>query len=99
MEQAGLIVGTLGGVFGVLGVTASIALGVLTWRRTQRQDTVQEAGQGAVVAASLEYIKDGVKDIQREQRLIRDEIGAVAQRVSKVEGRLEEHIKNHQPDR
>lgn len=99
MDQAGLIVGILGGVLGAIGVVASIVLGVISWRRTKRQDVTAEAGAGAGLRIDLEYIKRGVDDIKIEQRGMREDFGRLSERVARVEGRLEDHINMHPPDR
>jgi len=99
MEQTGLIIGILGGILGAVGVVASIILGVVAWRRTKHRDVVQEAGTGAGLRIDLEYIKRGVDDIKIEQRGMREDFGRLSERVARVEGRLEDHINMHPPDR
>jgi hypothetical protein len=99
MQQAGLIIGILGGILGAVGVVASIILGVMTWRYTKHKDVVQEAGAGAGLQIDIEYIKRGVDDIKIEQRATRENFGRLSERVARVEGRLEDHINMHPPDR
>jgi predicted proteasome-type protease len=77
----------------ISGFLALLAL--LTYLRNRKKDDKQDAGASAQVYSALEYIKEGVRDIQKEQRLMREDVGALSQRVSKLEGRLEDHINQH----
>lgn len=95
MEQVGLIVGIMGGVLGVIGTAFAVFFGMKAYGRTKNQDVAQGAGTTAQISSSIEYIKEGIKDIQKEQRLIREDVGALSQRVAKLEGAFENHLNQH----
>jgi hypothetical protein len=75
-----------------------VLVAVLTWLRTRRQDHYADAGADAGVRLDLEYIKRGVDDIRVDQQRMREDMGRMAERVARVEGRLDDHINMHPPD-
>ncbi len=77
---------------------AGVVLALLGWLRTRRKDVQQGAGESAGVKLDLEYIKRGVDDIRVDQQRMREDIGRMAERVARVEGRLDDHINMHPPD-
>ncbi len=102
-------VSIVAGIIGALGVICSAILGVALWRRNKRLDkqAVQvEARQESTVDANLQadirYIMRGVDDIKVEQRVTREEMGGMKERITRVEEkassahkRLDEHINSH----
>lgn len=75
----------------IAGLGVLIAL--LTWLRYRRQDFRQDGG----MRTDIEYIKRGVDDIRVDQQRMREDMSRMAERVARVEGRLEDHIM-HPPD-
>ena len=99
LEQAGMIVGILGGILGAVGVVASIILGTIAWKRTRKQDIVSDASQDTVLQVDIAYIKRGIDDIKTEQHDMHESFGRLSERVTRVEEaaksahkRLDEHI-------
>ena len=69
------------------------------------QAVAQEAKADASVRMDLEYIKRGVDDIRVDQQRMREDMGRMAERVTRVEEscksmhhRLDQHINLHPPD-
>ncbi len=94
-----MIVGILGGILGAVGVVASIILGTIAYRRSHRQDIASGATAEATLKVDIDYIKRGVDDIKTEQRQMAENMGRLAERVTRVEesvksahGRLDEHL-------
>lgn len=105
MEQAGLIIGILGGILGAVGVVCSIIFGSIAWKRTRQQDVTAEVATDTGMKFDIEYIKRGVDSIQVVQQRMQDDIGRVSERVTRVEEvaksahrRLDEYINMHPPD-
>ena len=99
-----MIVGILGGVFGVAGVVASIIFGTIAYRRYQNQDIASDATMEATFKANIDYIKRGVDEIKTEQSKMAENIGRLSERVTRVEEsvksahcRLDEHLIAHPP--
>lgn len=95
MQDAGLIVGIIGGVFGAVGVIVSIILGVAAYRRakaeaarTARKDICQESITDANLANDVKYIVRSVDDIKYEQRGLRQDFGAMQEDQSNMKERI-----------
>lgn len=71
----------MGLVFGLSGML----LGWLSWLRSRKKDNEADVGQSITFRVDLEYIKRGVDDIRADQRRMRDEIGSLADRLTRVE--------------
>lgn len=54
-------------------------------RRQDRQDVTQDAISGAELKSELNYISRGVDDMRVEMRAMRNEVGDLAERVTRVE--------------
>ena len=89
------------GAIGWIIAAAGVLFALLTWLRTRRQDIRQDGG----MRIDLEYIKRGVDDIRVDQQRMREDMGRMAERVTRVEEscksmhhRLDQHINIHPPD-
>ena len=72
----------------VVGIVAALSGVLLGWsgraRDTRKADKA-EAADGAALRQDVEYIKRGVDDIRVEQRATREDMGKLAERVTRVE--------------
>ncbi len=94
-----MIVGILGGILGAVGVVASIILGTIAYRRAHKQDIASDASVEATLKVDINYIKDGIDDIKREQHHMADNLSLLSERVTRVEEsvksahkRLDQHL-------
>jgi hypothetical protein len=77
----------------ISGFVALLAL--LTYLRNRKKDEKAEAGSDTELRTDLKYIIRGIDDIKIEQRGMREDHGRLTERVSKLEGRLDDHINQH----
>jgi uncharacterized membrane protein len=92
-------------VFASITAVVAILSVVFAWTgrgRDVKKECVEDAQTATRMEASMEYVKRGVDDIRVEQRLQRQEIGSLCDRVARVEEssksahkRMDEHIKEH----
>ncbi len=103
---------TLGIVFTVLALLISLAGMLYTRKRNAQLDAKQaafdsknDAGEDTSLRMDLKYIMRGVDDIRVDQQRMREDMGHMAERITRCEEscksahrRLDEHIKMHPPD-
>ena len=69
--------------FGALLFTA------LSFKRTETKDTKETATERATMAADVKYIRTSIDDIKVDNRVIKEDIGALQTKVAKVEQSVE----------
>ena len=81
---------------------ASLLLAALSWRRTGRKDSDEEAALNAKTRNDLNYLVRGVDEIKADVRAMRGDIGSHERRLTIVEEssknlqqRFNEHIRMH----
>jgi hypothetical protein len=89
------IISVIIGALGVIGAIVATVVSVKVWKRTKCKDAASEVGADVELRADLKYIIRGVDDIKIEQRGMREDFGRLSERVSKIEGRLDDHINQH----
>ena len=94
-----MIIGILGGILGAVGIVASIIFGTIAYRRAHKQDIASDASVEAILKVDINYIKEGIDDIKSEQHRTADNMGRLAERVTRVEEsvksahrRLDQHL-------
>ena len=94
-----MIAGILGGILGAVSVVASIIFGTMAYRRAHKQDIASDASVEATLKVDINYIKEGIDDIKSEQHRTADNMGRLAERVTRVEEsvksahkRLDQHL-------
>ena len=61
----------------------------LSFRRTENKDTKETATERATMAADVKYIRTSIDDIKVDNRVIKEDIGALQTKVAKVEQSVE----------
>lgn len=61
----------------------------LSFRRTANRDTTESATERATMAADVKYIRTSIDDIKVDNRVIKEDIGALQTKVAKVEQSVE----------
>lgn len=61
----------------------------LSFRRTANRDTKETATERATMAADVKYIRTSIDDIKVDNRVIKEDIGALQTKVAKVEQSVE----------
>ena len=61
----------------------------LSFRRTQNRDTSESASERATMTADIKYIRDSVDDIKIDNRVIKEDLGALQTKVARVEQSVE----------
>lgn len=77
--------GTVGTIFGIVGVIASAVFAYVAFSRTKKKD---DEGQGQLLGtihSDLGYVKSGIDDIKAEQREQRNVNLSLTTRVTAVE--------------
>lgn len=77
--------GTLGAIFGIVGVLASFVFAYLAFSRNKRKDDEGQGQQLGTITSDLGYVKSGIDDIRAEQREQRNISQSLGERVTKVE--------------
>lgn len=81
MDYIGIIVA----VISVAGTLSGVVIGWIGRARQVKQDIQTEAAADTSLRVDVEYIKRGIDDIRADQRRDRQDIGALDQRVTRVE--------------
>ena len=61
----------------------------LSFKRTETKDTKETAKERATMAADVKYIRTSIDDIKVDNRVIKEDIGALQTKVAKVEQSVE----------
>ena len=69
--------------FGALLFTA------MSFRRTSNKDTSESASERATMTADIKYIRTSIDDIKVDNRVIKEDIGALQTKVARVEQSVE----------
>lgn len=69
--------------FGALLFTA------LSFRRTANKDNSETASERATMTADIKYIRTSIDDIKVDNRVIKEDIGALQTKVARVEQSVE----------
>ena len=72
----------------LIGISCTIfglVLGILGWRRTSNKDIRTAAEDNGELRSDIKYIKGGIEDIKVDMRVRDKEIGALTERVTRVE--------------
>ena len=72
----------------LIGISCTIfglVLGILGWRRNSNKDLRADAADNGELRSDIKYIKGGIEDIKVDMRVRDKEIGALAERVTRVE--------------
>lgn len=85
MNQTGTVITILASIFGVLGVIASIILGVSAYKRAHRQDIASDASTEAALRVDIDYIKRGIDDTKAEHLRMHEDFIHLSERVTRVE--------------
>jgi len=72
-------------VISVVAAVSGIILGWTARARETKKSISEEAGTGAVLRSDVEYIKRGIDDIRVDQRAMRQDMGELTERVTRVE--------------
>ena len=60
-----------------------------SFRRTANKDTSETASQRATMTADIRYIRTSIDDIKVDNRVIKEDIGALQTKVARVEQSVE----------
>ena len=82
-------------------ITITVAISILSalsgflfsfaiYKRNLKQDTVTEARNDAIILTEIGYIKSGIDDIKKHQEIEDKRYIELAERVSKIEARMDE---------
>lgn len=77
--------GTLGTIFGIVGVLASFVFAYLAFSRNKKKDDEGQGQQLGTIQSDLGYVKSGIDDIKKEQREQRSINQSLGERVTAVE--------------
>lgn len=77
--------GTLGTIFGIVGVLASFVFAYLAFSRNKKRDDEGQGQQLGTIQSDLGYVKSGIDDIKKEQREQRSINQSLGERVTAVE--------------
>lgn len=61
----------------------------LSFRRTANKDTSETASERATMTADIRYIRTSIDDIKVDNRVIKEDIGALQTKVARVEQSVE----------
>ena len=77
--------GTIGTIFGIVGVILSAVFAYLAFSRGKKKDDEGQGQQLGTIQSDLGYVKSGIDDIKAEQREQRDINVSLTSRVTAVE--------------
>jgi hypothetical protein len=77
--------GTIGTIFGIVGVILSVVFAYLAFSRGKKKDDEGQGQQLGTIQSDLGYDKSGIDDIKAEQREQRDINVSLTSRVTAVE--------------
>lgn len=77
--------GTLGTIFGIVGVILSAVFAYLAFSRNKKKDDEGQGQQLGTIQSDLGYVKAGIDDIKTEQREQRNINMATTARLTAVE--------------
>jgi hypothetical protein len=77
--------GTIGTIFGIVGVILSVVFAYLAFSRGKKKDDEGQGQQLGTIQSDLGYVKSGIDDIKAEQREQRDINVSLTSRVTAVE--------------
>ena len=77
--------GTLGTIFGIVGVILSAVFAYLAFSRNKKKDDEGQGQQLGTIQSDLGYVKAGIDDIKTEQREQRNINMATTSRLTAVE--------------
>lgn len=77
--------GTIGTIFGIVGVILSAVFAYLAFSRGKKKDDEGQGQQLGTIQSDLGYVKSGIDDIKAEQKEQRNINVSLASRVTAVE--------------
>jgi hypothetical protein len=77
--------GTIGTIFGIVGVILSVVFAYLAFSRGKKKDDEGQGQQLGTIQSDLGYVESGIDDIKAEQREQRDINVSLTSRVTAVE--------------
>lgn len=77
--------GTVGTVFGIIGVILSAVFAYVAFSRNKKKDDEGQGQQLGTIQSDLGYVKSGIDDIKAEQREQRNVNMSLTSRVTAVE--------------
>ena len=67
----------------------ALLFNAMSFRRTSNKDTSESASARATMSADIKYIRDSIDDIKVDNRVIKEDIGALQTKVARVEQSVE----------
>lgn len=81
---------TITAVVSFLGTLTGFLFSFAIYKRNLRQDVTTEAKSDAIVLTEIGYIKSGIDDIKRKQEIEDARYIELAERLSRLEARVDE---------
>ncbi len=70
---------------GIICTILGVVIGGLGYKRTSTKDMQKETKEGAIMATKLDFISQGVNNIQVKMEAQENKFGAMGERITRVE--------------
>ncbi len=72
----------------------SLIVAIIVARHNRDKDTKQEGIALGQMQADIGYIREGIDDLKKSDKIQSEELHTMSERLTKVETALEDHVKN-----
>lgn len=78
-------IGVICTIIGIVCTILGVAIGILGYKRTATKDIQAETKEGAIMATKLDFISQGVNNIQVKMEVQENKFEAMGERLTRVE--------------
>jgi len=78
-------IGVICTIIGIVCTILGVAIGILGYKRTATKDIQAETKEGAIMATKLDFISQGVNNIQVKMEAQENKFESMGERITRVE--------------